>query len=353
MKKNLRVTLIGITSFMIFLSLLSCSRFVGKRLFKPKFQKGMCYTTWNKSAYGSSKSEKSLEKIKSINAEWVAILTTWYQDNCFATDIFPTTDTPSDESVKHAIEKAHSIGLKVMVKPHLDLLSTEYGNWRGEITCVKEPDWQKWFSAYKNFIVHYATIAEETGAEMFCIGTELTAVTAGHIENWRDIIRAVRKVYSGNLTYAANWKDEYLHIRFWDDLDYAGIDAYFPLSDKDKPTYEELIEAWKKWLSEIEQWQSTANKPVIFPEVGYRSAVGAAQKPWEHSPGPTVDLELQETCYKAMVDTFWDKPWFYGAYWWDWGTDVRMGGRFNRGFTPQNKPTQDYIKQLYGRKVRR
>ena len=350
MKKVLKTSIVSLSLVAILVSILGFGKLVGKKTFTPVFQKGMCYTTWSKAAYMSNKSGRSLEKLKNINVEWVAILTTWYQDNCFATQIFPTGKTPSDESVKKAIKEAHDLGLKVMVKPHLDILETKYGTWRGEIACMKEPDWDVWFTQYKNFLLHYAKIAEETGAEMLCMGTELTAASATHEHKWRDIIAAIRDVYKGDLTYAANWSEEYLQIRFWDALDYAGIDAYFPLSNKDKPTYEELMESWQRWVPEIEEWQKRVNKPVLFPEIGYRSSSGSARYPWEHSPGPTVDPELQKDCYRAIVDTFWNKEWFYGIYWWDWGTDVRMGGKSNRGFTPQNKPAQDYIAEIYKRK---
>lgn len=354
MKKIVRVSFIAILSIVVLTGSAFClSRFIARKEFQPAFQKGMCYTTWNKTAYGTAESDKSLEKLRGLGVEWVAILTTWYQDNCFSTEIFPIGKTPSDESVKRAIEKAHSLGMKVMLKPHLDLLNTAEGGWRGEIACAREGDWQIWFESYKNFMLHYAKIAEEMDVEMLCVGTEFTAATAANTDMWREIINAVRNVYSGDLTYAANWSEEYLQIRFWDALDYAGIDAYFPLSDKDRPTYDELMDGWKRWLSEIDEWQETVNKPVIFPEIGYRSSLGAASQPWEHAPGPEVDLELQKDCYKALVDTFWDKEWFYGAYWWDWGTNVRMGGKFNRGFTPQNKPAQDYIEEVYKRKVTR
>lgn len=351
MKKLLKISLIAVGVLTVSASLFAFSKFIGRENFKPQFQKGMCYTTWNKDAYSSKKSDESLEKLKELNVEWVAILTTWYQDSCFATKIFPTGKTPSDDSLKHAVEKAHSLGMKVMIKPHLDLLSTEEGGWRGEIACIRDPDWDIWFDNYKNFMLHYAKLAEETNAEMLCIGTELTATTAGHLDKWQDIINAVRKVYKGSLTYAANWSEEYLQIRFWDMLDYAGIDAYFPLSNSDQPTYEELMEGWKKWVPEIENWQQTIDKPVIFPEVGYRSSLGSAASPWGHAPGPKADMSLQEDCYKAMIDTFWDKEWFYGVYWWNWGTAVKMGGKSNRDFTPQNKTAENYIKELYKRKV--
>lgn len=353
MRKIFKISAAAIASIVVFTSLFYFFKFIAKRESRPAFHKGMCYTSWSKTGYGTVESDQSLEKLKELNVEWVAVLTTWYQDNCFATKISPGTGTPLDKSIKHAIEKAHSLGMKVMLKPHLDVLSAEYGNWRGEIACVTEKDWQVWFKNYKDFMSHYAKIAEETGTEMFCIGTELTTATAAHTDKWREIIDAVRKIYRGDLTYAANWDDEYLHIRFWDDLDYAGIDAYFPLSDKEKPGYDELMQAWEKWVYEITRWQKTINKPVIFPEIGYRSSLGAARKPWEHGPGPGADPQVQKDCYRALVDTFWDKEWFYGLYWWDWGTDVRMGGEFDRGFTPQNKPAQDYIAELYKKEVKK
>lgn len=315
-----------------------------------EFQKGMHYVTWSKKGYQSDKSVESISKIKSLNANWLAVLTTWYQNTCFSTEIFPTEKTPTDESLKFAIKTAHEKGLKVMLKPHLDILDASYGGWRGEITCAKETDWTKWFQSYEKFIMHNVAIANEMNVEMFCIGTELTEAALAKPEMWRVLIGKVRKVYKGQLTYAANWNEEYTNIAFWDALDYAGVDAYFPLSDKQKPTYEELMEGWKKWLPEIEKWQASIKKPVIFPEIGYHSSEYAAKEPWAHISGNVPDMDVQVNCYKAVFDTFWDKPWFYGTYWWDWGTSVKMGGMQNRGFTPQNKPAESLIKEQYAKK---
>lgn len=315
-----------------------------------EFQKGIHYVTWNKKAYGSENSEASIAKIASLGANWIAILTTWYQKNCFSTEIKPTDKTPTDESLIKAINAAHANNLKVMIKPHLDILDDSYGGWRGEITCAKEPDWDKWFEAYKNYIMHYAKMASEHKVEMLCIGTELTEATLTKPERWRKLIKEIRKVYKGLLTYAANWNEEYLGIVFWDALDYAGVDAYFPLSDKEDPSYNELMESWKKWLAEIEKWQAKIKKPVIFPEIGYHSAGFAAKEPWSNAGMGAANPELQVNCYKAMFDTFMDKEWFYGIYLWDWGTSVKMGNRGSKTFTPQNKPAEETIKEYFNKK---
>ncbi|MDD5633900.1 MAG: glycoside hydrolase [Candidatus Omnitrophica bacterium] len=342
----------------IFAILLVAGAIAGMRMFKHKpqngseFQKGMVYCTWSESGYMGEEADKSLVRVSELGTKWVAILVTWYQTNCWTVDIHRTTQTPSDEAVIHTIRKAHELGMKVMIKLHLDLSDTSDGSWRGEIGCTREEDWEKWFKQYTEYVDHYAAIAEKEKAEMVCVGTELTSAATVKGYMWRDVIKSARSKYSGALTYAAHW-DSYQDIRFWDILDYVGINAYFPLTEKLTPTYDELMEGWKKWLPEIEEFQARTGKPIIFPEIGCNSADGAAIRPWEHCPRSEVNLKLQEDYYKALLDTFWNKEWFYGLYWWYWGTNINMGGKYNRGFTPQNKPAEDVIKDWYAKSVRK
>lgn len=321
---------------------------------KYEFQKGMCYVTWSKERLASPDSDESLKALAKTGTKWVAIVPTWYQQQCHTTKIFPTESSPSDASVIHAIDTARSLGMKVMLKPHLDLVNLSSGSWRGEIACISEPDWKEWFESYRDFILNYAKIAQEKNVEILCIGTELTSVAMVREDMWKEIvIKPVRHAYSGLLTYAANWNDEYNHIGFWDALDYVGIDAYYPLSDKDSPDPAELKEGWKKWVEELESFQAKVKKPIIFPEVGYYSAKGTAKKPWEEPPSAEIDMKLQADCYQAILEAFWDKEWFYGIYWWRWGTSVRFGGPTNRGYSIQNKPAQEIIEKWYRRPVPR
>ena len=319
---------------------------------KPEWQKGMCYITSNKDRYLSPESDASLKAVADTGATWVSILTTWYQEKCHTTSIFPTKDTPTDESIIHAIDTAHSLGMKVMLKPHLDIVDISSGTWRGEVACISEPEWKAWFKSYGDFMVHYARIAEEHKVEMLCIGTELSSASTIRENMWKDVvIKPVRGVYKGPLTYAANWNGEYDHINFWDALDYVGIDAYFPLSDKPKPTLDDIKKGWGEWVADIERFQKKVNMPIIFPEVGYCSAEGTAKTPWEEIAGGQIDMELQADCYKAILETFWDKDWFYGLYWWRWGTNVNFGGLNNRGFSMQNKPAQAVVTEWYHKPV--
>lgn len=326
--------------------------FTKSGLFAPKskfeFQKGMCYATWSKDAYASNSSRESIKVVKDIGTTWVAIIPTWYQDKCSTNRMYPTENSPSDASVISIINEAHALGMKVMLKPHLDILDTSEGEFRGEIACSTDLEWDSWFENYRDFIVHYAKMAQLTKCEMFCIGTELTSVATIKEEKWKTIvIPPIKEAYKGPLTYAANWHDEYQYVKFWDQMDYVGIDAYFPLSDKNEPTYEEIKAGWEPWVKEMEEFQARVNKPIIFPEIGYCSADGVTRKPWEEAVGRPLNLKLQEDCYRAVFETFWGKEWFYGAYWWKWGTNKRLGGKGNRSFTPQNKPSQDLVEEWY------
>ncbi len=340
------LVLVGVAAFF------GLKGFQGGQANPLEFQKGMGYVTWSANAYQTESSDESLGKLRGLGANWVSVLTTWYQTNPWTLDISRTDKTPTDDSIRHAIRKAHELGMKVQLKLHLDLIDKADGSWRGEIGFAKESDWDKWFDKYTDYVQYYVKIANEEKVEMICIGTELsTSVTVkGYM--WREMIGKIRSKYKGLLVYAAHW-DRYMDIRFWDLLDYVGINAYFPLTEKMVPTYGELMEGWKKWVGEIEEFQTKTGKPVIFPECGCNSADGAAIRPWEHVARREVNLELQKDYYQALVDSFADKEWFYGTYWWYWGTNTHMGGKYNRGFSPQNKPAQDVLEAWYSEPIKR
>lgn len=121
-----------------------------------------------------------------------------------------------------------------------------------------EADWDEWFANYRGFILDYAVMAEEHQIPMLCVGTELE-MTSGREEDWRKVISEIRKVYSGKLIYAANFT-EFEHVKFWDALDYIGIQAYFPLSTKTNPELSDLKSGWNKHLPKLKRWfASTKN----------------------------------------------------------------------------------------------
>lgn len=315
----------------------------------PVFQKGMSYITWSANGFASPASDASIRSMSEIGVKCVAIIPTWYQKKYNSIEIESNDRTPSDQSIRHAIRKAHDEGMFVMLKPHIDL-TQDAESTRSDIGFSSDDKWNEWFGNYTKFITHYARIARDEDVEFFCIGTELTFAST-RTDIWKNnVIPAVRKVYKGFIIYAANW-DEYKNVGFWEDLDYAGIDAYFPLADKGTPRYEEIKQGWRKWAKDIGQWAAKVKKPVLFTECGYASVNTAAVKPWQENKASEPNPALQADCYKALLEELWNEPWFFGLYWWNWNTYPGSGGADNKGFTPQNKPAAECIKAWYEKNV--
>jgi len=313
---------------------------------KPVFQKGMSYLARSSDAFSTSDSDKSLTLLRKTNTEWVAICFFWYQSNVSSYDIHADPElTATNESVAHAIHRAHDLGMKVMLKPMIDPLETEevrpWPVWRGEILPSDE-----WFESYANFINYFAGFAEQHDVDLFCVGCELKETTKEK-QHWENIISGVRERYSGPITYAADLSD-YQGIGWWSSLDYVGIDAYFPLTIlRYDPTFEELRNTWVSYASDLENWHSTIDKPIIFTEIGYRSGNGTNMAPGNYWMDMSVDLQEQVDCYEAAFQALWNKCWFYGFYWWNWETDSNAGGTDDADYTPQNKPAQNVITKWY------
>jgi uncharacterized lipoprotein YddW (UPF0748 family) len=313
---------------------------------EAEFQKGMSYAAWWQSLYQTLVADRSLRNLAPTGAKWISLVVTGYQETIASTTITRLLQmTPADEDLVHAIARAHSLGMKVMLKPHVDL-SNDPGHWRGEIGFDNEADWSAWFTSYREFIYHYAELAESNGVEQFCVGTELVG-TSQREDDWRAVIAGVRARFSGSLTYAANHSGEEAQIQWWDAVETIGVDAYYALTDKDDPTLDELKAAWTPHMTTLANLAATWGKPIVFTEVGYRSVDGTNRHPWEWWSEGTIDLQEQAACYQAVFETFWHQPWFAGTYWWYWSTDPELGGADDGDYTPHGKDAEEVLRTYY------
>ncbi len=246
---------------------------------------------------------------------------------------------------KQCIEMLQKNGIKVMLKPQIWI-------WRGEFTgkmkMKSETDWKSLEISYEKFILAYAVLAQETNTTLFCIGTELEQFVVHRPMFWKELIKKIKEVYKGQLTYAANW-DEYSRTTFWEDMDFIGIDAYFPLSKERTPSVEQLRLGWQKHKNKMNDLSEEKDRPIIFTEYGYRSMDYAAKKPWlVDRNDDNVNLVGQANAKKAIFEEFWSEDWFAGGYVWKWFIHhEQAGGGGDNRFTPQNKPAQEVIRDFY------
>lgn len=245
-------------------------------------------------------------------------------------------------------ERFHKEGIKVMVKPHIWV---NRGEFTGNIKMESEEKWGILEASYTSFILTYAKAAQDINADILCIGTELEQFVVNRANYWSNLIKEIRKVYKGKLTYAANW-DEYKRVSFWKDLDFIGVDAYFPVSDKKTPSVQEFEMGWQTHKNEIKSIQKKFNKPVLFTEFGYRSVDFAGKKPWEsHRVAENVNLQAQVNGLQAIHNQFWKEDWFAGGFIWKWfHKHDKVGGEKDNRFTPQNKPAEALMRKLYQQK---
>ena len=238
-------------------------------------------------------------------------------------------------------EKVH-----LMVKPHIWI---GRGQFTGSVKMDSEENWKILEDSYRDFILIYAKAAEDLNAEIFCIGTELEQFVINRPAYWQKLIKEIREVYKGKLTYAANW-DEFKRVPFWKDLDFIGIDAYFPLSDKKSPTIAEYELGWKTHKEEIIKVQKEANRPILFTEFGYRSVDFNGKEPWDSNRiEGAINLQAQTDALQAIYNQFWKEEWFAGGFIWKWfHRHDKVGGEKNNRFTPQNKPAEKLLRKLYG-----
>lgn len=304
-------------------------------------EKGVSFTSYSSDAYDGSGARASLSELRATGATWAMVLVTVYQDNINSVTISRTgPQTPTDASLQGIVAYAHKIGLKVMLKPQVDLLH-DSAHSRSQIGLVfSKAAWTAWFGSYNETIVHYAQLAADTHCEQFSVGCELDS-TVAHEAAWRHVIADVRAVYPGIITYAADLytvsPSDVKNVQWWDAVDLIGVDMYPTLSIKLHPTVAELDAGWRPHYAALYRLHLRWHKPVIFTEIGIRSIVGAARAPWDWQRTGAVDLVGQKRWYKAALQTFATRSWMKGLFFWTWSPYLTDGGPHDRGYSPRAK----------------
>lgn len=287
--------------------------------------------------------------------------------------------TGNERWVLSEVREARAAGLQVVLVLRLALDHWWENNrhlWHGMVMPRRDEEVRAWFENYREFVLHWACLAEREGIALVALGSELsqmssTAPVAGlpeleafylneekrdenlrrllrheceidpHLlrgswdepfedfttflldreeaytewarqvsffdeadtvatlrringrralleERWVSLVEEVREVYSGRLTYAANF-DQYRAVSFWSVFDCVGINAYFPLrqfpveAGEISASYEEMVESWAAVWDDFEEFLETNGIPnhrAIFLELGYTSRLNSTLQPW-------------------------------------------------------------------------
>lgn len=285
--------------------------------------------------FGSTTAGQALAAAKRVGANTVAIVPFLWQAAPDAVQIVRGDDMP-DAELRAAIRQARAFGFTVTVKPHVWVPE----RWAGAVEPRAEPDWQAWFAAYRESLLHIATIAAQERADVLAVGTELARTTQR--PEWRELIASLRTVFSGTLTYVAHNIEEAEAVPFWPQLDVIGVTLYPSLGvDRDRSgRLNTMIAAAKR----LDRLAAQAGKRIVVGEIGLRSATGATAKPWESAeernatPDPLLQAEVIADWLGALR-----RPSVRGVLVWRWFTDPAAGGLADTDFTVQGKPAEGVL----------
>lgn len=272
--------------------------------------------------FGSESFRQSVAEFKKLNPTHVTLIITLSQDNAQATKITAGNETPTDVALISAIDYIHSLGLKTHLKFHIE---TKDHAWRA---YINPPDTVRSDAHPKN------------------------------TERWSALIREVRAIFSGKLTYCANssttisdWTNEKARIGFWPELDYIGISAYHGMTASNL-TVESFKDKWNILnTNDYSKLHMKYNRPLVLCEVGYRNVAFAHTALYDFWTKGESHETRQADLYQALF-SYWDNyDYFSGVHLWHWSSDPTVGGPENTDYMPRGKKAEQIIATWWGGEV--
>jgi hypothetical protein len=317
------------------------------------FQRGVClaHSVGLEQGYLSPSAAHELAAVRALGANWVALAPVGDLAEPRFPVIVPSADggvdEETDEAVCEAAARAHALGLHVMLTPQL---------WtRGGPGALNPSasEWPRFFDQYRTFLLHYAVLAQRERMEALVVGHELTNAALAFPDRWRAMIGEVRRVYSGSITYGANWDHEAESVPFWDACDLIGVSFFHPLAERSGASPDAMTEAARKALESLHALAVRSHRPVVMIEAGYAATADAAVRPWEEPRAAAVDPEAQRRAFAALLRAMQDEDWLAGVYIWKWPSGGDAGGRGDQSFSPRGRPAQALIGSAFAAWSRR
>ena len=303
------------------------------------------YSIYN--GYLSKKATEAIKKQKDLGSNSLAIVPYSYiQSGAAPTylSIGNRAGSENDEGVVHSAYEAKRMGMTAMLKPQVF-----FGNsWPGEMEYKTEAEWDAFFDYYYRWIRHYAFLAEIHEIDILCVGVEFSIATLTHEDSWRKMFKKLKGFYQGKLTYAANWGEEFEKLSFWNELDFIGLNSYYPLSKNQTATDEELEANFDKVKNKIATVYEKFKKPVVFTEIGFRSIDAPWITPYADGDN-SFNEDHQNRCYEVIFNGIKDAEWCKGILWWKFPSYLEYRGRENNAFTPNNKKAEATVKKWFSK----
>ncbi len=308
----------------------------------PILIKGIAYQSYRSGAFGDRTQEPVLDAMKSSGANYVMMSTFFFWDD--ATKKIGSRSGWTDFSgLPTAISRVRQRGLKPAL--YVFVRTSDNDGFYG----TPPNDTAEFFRHFGNLILGHADLAQHEGIDLLVIGNELNSIAGpAHREQWEAIIAEVRQRYRGRISYGAipnyfvqpTLTEINRVVSFWNSLDLIGFSVYPQLTDLDVPDRGQIENGWttsfytnSNILRNLKAWNTLTGKPILFTEIGYRSADGAGIDPGRPPGGiGTPNGPLQALLYDVMFSQVMSEggSWLEGMFLWALDT-----------WNPQNDPFMD------------
>jgi hypothetical protein len=206
--------------------------------------------------------------------------------------------------------------------------------------------WQAWFTQYRAFLVNYADLAAQSGAQTIILGGEWVTpalpggllpdgsasnVPADAEAQWRAILQEVRARFKGQVLWALPYQPSSFTapVSFLRDVDGIYLLWSIPIATSPTATKNDYAnEAGRLLDNEVAPLASLLGKPIILA-VSYPSASGAASgcipngagnclefnalsRPNPDIPAASLSLQTQSDIYESMLVAVNARPWISG-----------------------------------------
>jgi len=290
----------------------------------------------------------AFNKIISMEANWVTLSPTWtYTGNAPPIlEPYPGFDMHWNDNLS-AIILARDSGLNVALKPSPNFPTSSSEWWSSAPRDFAW--WIVWFERYRQFALHHADLAQQSGAKKLILGAEwvLPALPGGLISNglpsgvpsdaqtrWREIINEVKNHYQGSLVWAIPFENSSIDLPpFIDLFNEIQIDWSPPLSQNSSASDFELYTQSSIYLDQFILPLKQTTGLLVTIAVAYPSADGGItncipdplaitlgacldmdllSRPNPDIPSILRDLDEQMMAYNATLKSINERNWIDG-----------------------------------------
>lgn len=241
--------------------------------------------SWN--AYQSN----AIRNIREIGANWIILTPTWgfINNNPPVLTLQPGVDPYWDDTWQqiHAVKQNE---LKVALYPMTRYPDSMHQWWQDGIR--DDGWWQSWFDRYRTFLINFADLAQESGADAIILGEPaiLPALPDGKLANskssgisldanakWKKIIREVHNHFDGLIIWSVPYPFVFEKpYSFLDEVDGIYVLYAGQLGKGENPSASEITNKFSRSLAEnIQPMMAGIGKSIIIG-INYPSIDGAA-----------------------------------------------------------------------------